>query len=62
VPPATGKLIICAAKMNAAIMPISGTCFSPSDSFVREIAMLKVRTVITQQMIEITRLRNPSGM
>jgi hypothetical protein len=48
--------------MNAAIIPISGTCFSPSDLFVREIAMLRMTAVITQQMSETIKLRNPSGM
>ena len=62
VPPATGKLSICAAKMKAAITPISGTCFSPSDLFVLEMAIPTVTAVIAQKSREITRLRNPSGI
>jgi hypothetical protein len=33
VPPATGKLSIWAAKMKAAVTPISGTSFSPKERF-----------------------------
>src|SRR5215208_1386063 len=62
VPPATGKLIIWAAKIKAAITPINGTCLSPRDLFEREIATLRIRAVITQQMIETVKLKNPSGM
>ena len=39
VPPATGKLIICAANMNAAITPIIGTMRSLRFLFVCLIAM-----------------------
>jgi hypothetical protein len=62
VPPMTGKLIICAAKMKAAITPINGTCFSPSDLFVREMATLSTEAVISQQTNETARLRKFSGM
>ena len=62
VPPATGKLIIWAAKMKAAMMPIKGTCLSPSDLFVRETAMLSTTAVAAQHRSETTRLRNPSGI
>jgi hypothetical protein len=62
VPPTTGKLIICAAKIKAAITPIKGTCFSPSDLFVREMAMLSTAAVINQQIIDTVRLRKFSGI
>jgi hypothetical protein len=62
VPPGIGKLIICAAKINAAITPISGTCFSPRDLFVREMAIFKMNTVITQHTIETVKDKNPSGI
>jgi hypothetical protein len=62
VPPATGKLIICAAKMNAAMMPINGTCFSPSILFVLLMATASTPAVITQHTSATTRLRNPSGI
>jgi hypothetical protein len=48
--------------MKAAIIPISGTCLSPSDLFVREIAIPSRAMVINQQKAETSRLRKPSGM
>ena len=48
-------------KLNAAITPMSGTCFSPSALFVREIATLMVSAVIAQHTIETVRVKNPSG-
>jgi len=44
------------------MMPISGTCLSPSDLFEREIATLSVMAVNIQQRMETARVKNPSGM
>ena len=62
VPPATGKLIICAAKMKAAMMPIRGTWRSPSERCVRAMAIPTRITVTIQHRIEMPRLRKPSGI
>jgi hypothetical protein len=48
--------------MNAAITPMSGTCFSPSDLLVREMATFRVSTVISQHTIETEIDKNPSGI
>jgi hypothetical protein len=48
--------------MNAAMTPIKGTCLSPSDLFVREMAMPRVMIVIAQQISETVRLRKLSGI
>jgi hypothetical protein len=55
-------LIICAAKMNAAMTPINGTCFSPSDLLVLEMATLKTIALIAQHTAETIKLKKPSGM
>jgi hypothetical protein len=48
--------------MKAAMIPINGTCFSPSDLFVRETAIPIITTVIAQQTSDTTMFKNPSGI
>ena len=62
VPPATGKLSICAAKMNAAVTPSSGMRRSSSRPFVLRTATASTATVGTQHAAATPVLRNPSGM
>ena len=62
VPPATGKLIICAAKINAAVIPITGTCFSPS---VLPVCFNDTAIAVPEIAVKATHVfvsKNPSGI
>ena len=60
-PPATWKLNIWAAKMNAAMTPISGIDRSSSVLLAWRTAYASTTTVTTQKKIDIGTLRNRSG-
>jgi hypothetical protein len=57
-----GKFNIWAAKMKAAITPMRGICFSPKLLLVFETANPTITRVITQNINETTRVKNPSGI
>ena len=60
-PPATWKLNICAAKMNAAVTPIRGTARSSRCRLVRRTAIAMTTAVTTQKVMDTGALRNRSA-
>ena len=62
VPPAIGKLSICAAKMKAARTPSSGTRASSSSTFAIRRAYATAAIASAPQASATPPLRNPSGM
>ena len=62
VPPATGKLIIWAAKINAVVNPITGAYRNPTFSRVRPRQTAKNPVLVRLVTVATTGEINPSGM